>query len=330
MTDPYVPRRYPAKRMWVWNGLVLASLLVLIQSLAGCGESGGSESERKSERASPTVVSLSPAATQMLIDMGKRDHLIAVSRDDADGLGLPTCGTYNLPDYDRILALSPDIVITQPHKDGPAPKLQRLADDGVFRLCVLPHARSVDDVSEALTHDEWGLGVVMGDAAAATAAERKMRQQLDAVAAVVSDRGRPRVLLLLNPGTLGVIGPNTTHDELLHLAGGVNAATPFESSYLQLSREQVQTIAKPDLVLLIQPNGQPLAQNDDWLEMFDGLTVPAVTNRRFVVITHPQASLPATSIPAVVTEMAAAIHPEDEASIRRAYELAGRADGQTP
>lgn len=307
-------------------------LLLMLAHLSGCDQTASDSNAETpgTQPASPTIVSLSPAATQMLIDMGRRDHLIAVSQDDAEDLGLPTCGSYNRPDIEKLLALAPDLVVTQPDGAGPAAKLQKLADAGVFKLAVLPHARSVDDVSKSLTDPDWGLGAVVGYADAAASAERVMRQQLDAVAAVVSDRQRPRVLLVLNPSTLGVIGPNTTHDEMLRLAGGINAAASFESSYLQISREQVQTIARPDVILLIQANGQTVEQNDAWLRMFDGLSVPAVNDRRFVVIAHPQASLPATSIPAVVAEIAAAIHPEDAHAIQRAYELAGRTNGTGP
>jgi len=305
-------------------------LLVALLFLTGCDQAGGGggTAGTNGEPASPTIVSLSPAATQMLIDMGKGNHLLAVSKDDSSVLGLPTCGTYNRPDIEQLLALAPDLVITQPDGGEPSPKLQKLADAGVFKLAVLPHARSVADVSQSLIDADWGLGAVVADPQAASAAERKMRQQLDSVAAVVSDRDRPRVLLVLNPSTLGVIGPKTTHDEILQLAGGTNAAESFGSSYLQLSREQVQTIARPDVILLIQPNGQSVTESDAWLRSFEGLTVPAVTQRRFVVIRHPQASLPASSIPAVVAEIAAAIHPQDAQAIQRAYELAGRVEGQ--
>src|SRR4051812_22873297 len=64
----------------------------------------------------PTVASLSPAATDLLIGMGAADHLIAVSNWDAENpqtKDLPRVGDYRTIDRERLSELKPDVVVVQ-------------------------------------------------------------------------------------------------------------------------------------------------------------------------------------------------------------------------
>lgn len=304
----------------------LAPLLLIVSFLAGCGEQGKPAGrDGATGTASPTIVSLSPALTQMLIDMGKGDQLIGVSNDDrAAELGLPACGTYNRPDIERLLALSPGLVITQPVGDATPAKLRQLDARGVFSVVDIPHAMSVADVSRSL--EQLGQGI--GDPEAAAAADGRMQRQLAALADAVKGLPRPRVLLLLDPSVLGVIGPGTTHDELLHIAGGINAAASFQTPYLQLSRAQLVTQAKPDIILLIQPNGPPLDHSGDpRLRGLTDLPMPDGNAQQIHLISHPQGLLPSTTVAEIARDIARAIHPESHEAIGLAYDQA--AAGQT-
>lgn len=298
-----------------------ALLLLMMSFFAGCGEQGRpSDPNADTGTASPSVISLSPALTQMLIDMGKRDQIIGVSNDDrAAQLGLPACGTYNRPDIERLLALSPDLVITQPVGDSAPRKLRQLDERGVFSVVDIPHAMSVADVSRSLEQ----LGQAIGDPEAAAEADDRMQRQLAALSDAVKGLPRPRVLLMLDPSVLGVIGADTTHDELLDIAGGINAAASFETAYLQLSRAQLITRAKPDIILLIQPNGPPLAESGDpRLRGFSDLPMPDTNARQIQLINHPQGLLPSTTIAMVARDIAQAIHPESREAIGLAFDQA--------
>src|SRR5690242_14198194 len=78
---------------------------------AGGRESGQAvpPSPQKRPRATPpavgpTLASLSPAATDLLVGMGAGDHLIAVSNFDADRdetRGLPRVGDYRTQDWEK-------------------------------------------------------------------------------------------------------------------------------------------------------------------------------------------------------------------------------------
>ena len=105
-------------------------------------------------------------------------------------------------------------------------------------------------------------------------------------------------------------------------AGGTNALASFDTGYLTLDRAQLQQTIRPDVILILEPGGSELADNDPRLRALDGLTVPAVMNRRFSVIQHPQAMLPSTALPEVLVEIATVRHPDRAAAIREAYDAA--------
>ena len=64
---------------------------------------------------SPTIASLVPAATDLLIGMNAADHLVAVSNYDFDPQTgrLPRVGDYETIDWEKIASLHPDTLITE-------------------------------------------------------------------------------------------------------------------------------------------------------------------------------------------------------------------------
>ncbi len=65
------------------------------------------------EAAPETVVSLSPALTEIMTELGASDKLIAVSDYCDNEGGLPTVGSPANPDIDAIIELAPELLITQ-------------------------------------------------------------------------------------------------------------------------------------------------------------------------------------------------------------------------
>lgn len=325
------PHMIRAQPMRVSTTLIL---FVLLCGLMGCDPKNPSDSSPGDEPSDdaaasdqPTIISMTPAITQMLIDMGKRDQIIGVSSDDDTSLGLPACGSYNDPVIAKILELDPDLVITEsPFDDGGGvpPMLKSLSDQGIYKLAVIRHCRSVAEVERALVDPKNGLGQIVGDLQAAENARALMNARLDMIDAVVADAKPPRVLMLINPTTLGAIGTGVTHDELLQRASGTNAAKSFSTGYVTLTRAQVQQVIRPDVILIFEPGGSPIRDNDPRLSALEGLAIPAVTNRRIVVIRHPQAMLPSTTLPEVLAQIAMAIHPDRAEAIERAYAMAER------
>ena len=314
----------------------LLALILFVCSASACDNA--STSKRTAEQPTPTggqptIVSLTPSITQMLIDMGKREQIVGVSTEDKQLEGVPRCGSFNDPILARVMQLGPDLVLTESVRADAAQVpalLRQRAKQGVYQLGILPHSLSIADVQRGLADPERGLGKLVGDQPSAQRAERLMVERLQAVAGAVADAMRPRVLTLLHPQTLGTLGTGVVHAELLELAGAVNAAGQYDTGYLTLTRSQVLQTADPDVILIFEPNGRPITNNDPRLTALKDLAVPAVTNHRIVVIDHPQGLLLSTALPEVLMQIASAVHPDRTEAIRQAYDAAGtNASAQT-
>lgn len=306
-----------------WCLLCLSTLLVACDDAAS--NLPASADEPGFSHDNPTIVSLTPSITQMLIDMGKNERIVGLSTEDHQLKDVPRCGSFNDPIIAQVLELKPDIVLTETPSGGPGEvpqRLRSLAADGVFDLAVLPHMESIADIQRALTDEQAGLGRIVGDPDAAMAAWRQMAIRMELVEDAVESSPSPRVMMLIDPVTLGTIGTGVTHDELLKRANAVNAAESYNTGYLTLTRSQVQQSARPDVILIFESGGPPLKDNDPRLRALAGLGVPAVENERIVLIDHPHAMLPSTGLAGVLAEMAAAIHPDRAAAIERAYDMA--------
>ena len=317
------------------RGLLAFAAMLLLVGLPACdaqtGQAPSNSASDSGYAAGPAVISMTPAITQMLIDMGKRDRLVGVSQDDDASLELPVCGSFSRPDLAKIVALEPELVLTE----SPAGRiedvpqlLRRASEEGLFELAVIPHSKSIADVERALIDPESGLGKALDDHDAAERARKLMSLRIELVGDVLEKVARPRVLMLINPATLGAIGTGVTHDELLRLAGGTNALGHLDSGYPRIDRAQLQQTIRPEVVLILEPGGIELGDADPRLRAFEGLSIPVNESRRFAVIDHPKAMLPSTSLAEVMFEIALVLHPDKTEQIREAYAAAEIIVGQ--
>ena len=306
----------------------IITLIGLMTMVIGCGEESRS-APGASEPDGLKIVCLSPAITQMIIDMGYGDRLVGVAQSDpaakSDSLGLPVCGNYLSPDIERIVSLEADMVLTESASGELPDGLQDLVEAGVLTVKTIEHARSIGEVGDVLTRPENGLGVILGDMQAAQRVRRLMEARAQAVGAAVADRPRPRVLMLVGTSPLQVLGPGATHHELLAQAGGVNAAASLGRDYAHIDREKLVEL-RPDVILILSAGAPPLTENDSRLEALQGVPVPAVMNDRIHLLSYAQIQLPTSTLARVIAEMAKAIHPDIAEPIEQAYESAGRLD----
>lgn len=111
---------------------ILGFLMALSVLLCGCGLFGGGEQEPDlslEEQEYPvtiggeevlsrpsTVASLSPSATEKLVDLGMADRLVGVSDycgSIPEAAELPACGTAMLPDLEKLLEIHPHVVVSE-------------------------------------------------------------------------------------------------------------------------------------------------------------------------------------------------------------------------
>jgi iron complex transport system substrate-binding protein len=261
----------------------------------------------------PTVGSLSPAATDILVAIGARDHLVAVSNYDLGKpsvAGLSGAGDYLTVDWERLANLKPDVLVVQVREQSaPAGFKQKVAAFNIRPVYI--HIDNLADISVATRT----LGDAVAEAEKAEAADRAMRKKLDAVAKSVQAVPKVRALIVTDEGGAGVAGTGTFLDELLTIAGGENAAAGESPGYPGVDREKIIAL-KPDAVLHLLPEKPARIVGEArryWASLPD---VPAVKNGRLFYLTDASVMQPGLGVGDVAAMFADCLHPDRTKSQR--------------
>ena len=193
------------------------------------------------------IVSTAPSITEMLYALGLGPKVVGDTiycTYPVDARSKPKVGTFLEPDFERILALRPDLVLVIKNPIGVTSKLRSLG----LRAEELDQD-SIADIFSSLTR----IGQLTGRDAIALRLTASLNAQLDSVRQAASRHPRRTVLFLVGraSGTLqGMVGagPGTFIDELITLAGGSNVLASSPMQYPNVSLEQILT-SDPEVIL---------------------------------------------------------------------------------
>jgi iron complex transport system substrate-binding protein len=191
------------------------------------------------------IVTLAPSMTDYLVALGAADRIVGVTRVDhaPEVAGRPRVGGFLDPSPEAVLGLKPDLVLWV--TDGGAlAAVRRLAElsAGAFAILAVPVVTVADVPATARL-----VGEAIGEPAAGAALAARLQGALDRLGAGAAGRSHPRVLFVVGRDPLVVAGPGSFPDELLRLAGAVNAvggSRPWPVYPLELA-----VAANPDLVI---------------------------------------------------------------------------------
>lgn len=180
------------------------------------------------------VLSLVPSATQTLNALGAKEALVGRTDFDTEAwaAGLPSVGGGLQPSLEAIVALRPQVVIVFEGEQDPATR-ERLEAVGIEWLAVRP-----DRVADVLRITHM-LGRLVGREERARLLADSLRAGLDAVAEDALGRPELRVAYVMGGTPPWVAGPDTYIDELIRLAGGVNAFGDLGTLYASVSPEEL-------------------------------------------------------------------------------------------
>jgi iron complex transport system substrate-binding protein len=254
------------------------------------------------------VVAIGGAITEIVYRLGADAHLVAVdttSQYPPQALTrLPNVGYMRALSAEGILALHPSVVIADA-ESGPPAALAQIKAAGtpivilhrdtspagiVYKIRAVARLLGRDDEGEAL----------------AAAFEADMAALAQAIAAA---RHKPRVLFVLNVarGAPMVAGTDTAADEMIALAGGVNAIRGYRG-YKPMSPEAA-IAARPDVILTTSPGLQAAGGEESLLRRPDLAQTPAGKNRRLVSMDPLLLLGLGPRTPVAVRTLAAALHP---------------------
>ncbi|MFG0306260.1 MAG: ABC transporter substrate-binding protein [Phycisphaerales bacterium JB040] len=305
--------------------------------IAGCERDAPQPAVRTPSNPAPEqrrLVVLSPALAVMLQQLGHEDDVVARHTwDIALSDSIPTIGDQFELDYEALLRLDPTHVYTQYESAGVPDRLRELSADRGWHLEDY-RLNSVDDIAAALDDLYLDLGGTIQtdtplevegvDLGSVPDFDHPLPS--DRLATALSDRGPSvrgagRVLLLASADSPAALGPGSFHHDILVRIGGTPAIEDG-GPWMTLDAEDVLRIA-PDGIVLFAP--REASESDRWppptlaqgelddqawgaivdrLGALGDLPIPAIEQRRVLVIDDPLCLLPSPALADVADRMA--------------------------
>jgi iron complex transport system substrate-binding protein len=255
------------------------------------------------------IVSLAPSVTEILFDLGLGDRVVGVTRYcryPPEAQSKTKVGGYVDPNYEELLRLRPDLTVLLTVHAAAQERLRRL---GLATLAV-DHTTIAGIVGSIMT-----IGKTCG-------AEEKAQSRVDDIIATMErirnatkGSGSPRVLVSVDRSTdvsssVYVAGKNTCYDEMITIAGGVNAYTG-PAAYPAVSTEGILHM-NPQVIIDMVPNidGKEKGRDKILAQWRKAAGVEAVKTGRVYLFEQDYTVIPGPRFIALLQDMARAIHPE--------------------
>lgn len=192
------------------------------------------------------IVSLAPNVTEIIFALGGEDRLAGVTDycDYPPAAGTkPTVGGMYNPNYERILELDADLVITT--KEGRKKEsIEYLEQFGIPTF--VSHSQSIDGIFQSMER----IAELLQVPERARVLRDSLKAEIESVLAFRKDRNeKPRVLFLLQLKPIFSIGAGTYIHEMLRLLQLRNLGIRQDTPYPKLSRETV-LVENPDAIIL--------------------------------------------------------------------------------
>jgi iron complex transport system substrate-binding protein len=300
-------------RILVFLVALTAGLAASVALWRGGPDVGTREAEVIAPASPQRIICTSPAITELVyaISPSEADRRVVGISDfttyPPEALDKPSCGGAINPNYELILSLQPDLVITQ----GAAEDLAVFAQKNGMSLLSL----ELTDLDSILAAIE-GLGSVLGLSEQAEAARERLERRLDAVRARHGSAAPVPLLLVVGremESLTGIFaaGPGGFLDDVIGAAGGRNVCSDLPSPYAVVNREALIEKA-PEVIVELHGEGGDEDQEqrlvrEAWTAM--GM-LPAVRHGRVYVVTSTYALIPGPRVVELVERLAALLHPE--------------------
>jgi len=286
---------------------------VIIPSVLLLGCSATPSRERAAGASAPRpqrIISLIPAATEMIFAMGDGNRIVGVSNYDrfpADATKLPKVGGLLDPNVERIIDLRPDLVIVYATQRE---LLERL-DRAHLPYFSYEH-RALPDITQTIR----AIGVRIGSADRANALASSMEQSLAEIRAATAALPHPTTLLVFgrDPGTLRSMyvsgGYGFLHD-MLEIAGGTNVFADVGRQSVQATTEML-IARRPEVVIELHYGDKAKAADAEKdLAVWNALaSIPAVRNHLLHVLVGDEFVVPGPRVVEGTRELAKTLHPE--------------------
>jgi iron complex transport system substrate-binding protein len=183
------------------------------------------------------IVSLAPSATEMLFALGEGDSIVAVTNHcdyPPEANRIERIGGFGSPNMEKLLALSPELVVTAGSERKEVVRALRSSGVRVLEVKI----RNIYEMFEGLRQ----IGQAVGKPHRAEEVIAGMKDKLQTVAVRFSKTpsvSLPRVFVELWDDPLTTVGAGSFLDDVISRAGGVNVAHELSQPNPRVSAEKV-------------------------------------------------------------------------------------------
>ncbi len=254
------------------------------------------------------IVSIHPAATEIIYALGRADRLVGVSdycTYPPEAQDKTIVGNSLSPNTERLQRLQPQLILIS----GQNPNIVDFCNEKGLEVRNL-HMESVDEILAGIQT----LGELLEAEPEADRLCEEIQVQIEQVKARAAQYPPTEVFFSLyrTPGSLAgvtTVGPQTYLSELITLAGGYNIFDDVTAPYPQISKE---TLVKRQPQVIIEPRprtemNEVLKQQlcDDWAH----LDIPAVQAHRIYFPDADRLLKPGPRVGLAALELVDMIHP---------------------
>ncbi len=257
------------------------------------------------------IISLSPNITEILFALGLGERVVGVTRFCSyppEAKEIMKVGGYLDPNYEAILSLKPDVVILIPEVEQVKKFLSEL---GIKYLSI--SNKTVHDILSSIEY----LGKEFRVEQQSEKVLKIIRLKIKQIEEKTNDLTRPKVMIVIERsiGTsviedVYVASKNTFYDELIEIAGGMNAYQDEQIAYPILSAEGIIHL-NPDFIIDLVPQLKQTGLSrsslkKDWQSLAQ---IDAVINDRIIIMSQDYAVIPGPRFILFLEDLAKMIHP---------------------
>ncbi|MEN8127962.1 MAG: helical backbone metal receptor [Planctomycetota bacterium] len=247
----------------------------------GCAKKSEPADASQSENSTMRIISMAPNLTEILFALGVGENIVGVTKFSTyppEAKEITSVGTFWQPDIEAMLALSPTLMVNL-WFDQQAALVSRMERIGCEVLTL--RIETIEQLHQAIL----AIGQAVEKEQVAQVMVQRLRDKQTEMTSRYADRPKPKVLWVIQRYPLRVAGRDTFINELIEMAGGVNAIGPTMTQYPPVNTEAVIG-SMPDVIIepVMDPEQFDTQQSSaaEFYHRFE--IVPAVQNGRIHII----------------------------------------------
>ena len=297
---------------------ILSLVFAMMFSLAlftGCGNTEKTMTDREGNEFTlpkkvEKIISTAPSNTEVLVELGLSDKLVAIDKYSADVEGinadLPQIDFRN-PDAETLISLEPDIIIASGHnKAGDEDPFQLVKEAGI-PVVYIPSSYSIDGIYGDIEF----IAEITGTEKQGTEIIENMKKEVEAIKEIgdkITDKKKVYFEIGSTP-SLYSFGKDTFLNEMIQIIGAENIFAN-EDSWISPTPESVID-ANPDVILTNVPDTDGVSAVDEIKNREGWDSITAIKEGQIYSIDKNSSSRPSQNVIKALKEMAKAIYPDE-------------------